>query len=314
MIDQSKRPFWIKWGRWVSNHLDCATESILRILSRPLNSGMTILVIALALSVPLTLYILSSSLSGNLSNIQRSSDVSLFFKQDAPQDEIDTFLSGLGEDSQIESILYISSEQAAVDFRSFSGLGDILDALDSNPLPASVLVRPKMENAENLDQWIDSVSSNPLIEYSEFDFSWLSRLKAIMQSVERLVFSLGFLMVIAVILVLGNSIRLEISTRKEEMEVVMLVGGTPAYIARPILYWGLWFGLLSGLMAGVIASIMAAYVLGAMVDLSQLYFHRFESNLFELQQYVSLMFCSAVIGWIAAWLSFEREYSAIKSS
>jgi cell division transport system permease protein len=154
----------------------------------------------------------------------------------------------------VARVSYISREQSLVEFRELSGFGEALDLLaDLNPLPAVIVVTPQRElSAPRVQALVDSLAALPEVEVAKLDLKWLERLRAILAVIERAVLIIAAVLALAVVVSVGNTIRLEIEARRDEIIVMKLIGAPNSFIRRPFLYTGLWYGLAGGALACVL--------------------------------------------------------------
>jgi cell division transport system permease protein len=215
---------------------------------------------------------------------------------------------------EVAAVKLISAEQGLQDFRTYSGFGDALAALKDNPLPHVLHVRPRPEDSSPaaLDSLRRYFSAWPEVDVVQIDAEWVMRFNAILEVLRRLLVIAAALLGVGVLAVVGNTIRLEITARRAEIEVTKLVGGSNAFVRRPFLYTGMLYGLGGALLAwGIIA--LAIVVLGEPVaTLARLYGSRFALRGPTQEDIAALLGGGAVLGWLGAWISAARHLRSIE--
>jgi len=302
-----------RWNSYLSHHRHSAKDSFMRLIATPLQSLMTWLVMAVALALPATLY---SSLN-NLQSLGQSWDgapqLSVFLNSRARPAAIDSFRSRLLEESAISDVIYVSPEQALLEFEAETGMGNALETLDSNPLPPTLLIVPLSGlTALELGQLGDRLKAELLVDEVIFDRAWIERLHQLLALAEQLVLGLGVLLALGVLLVIGNTIRLSIESRRDEIVIIKLVGGTDAFVRRPFLYTGLWYGLGGGLIALLILAVLLMLLAGPVGLLADSYQSEFQLQGLGFDGSLLLIATGALIGWLGAWLAVARHLGEIE--
>lgn len=296
--------------RWLSDHLDACLDSLGRFVLSPLQTLITLLVIAVALCLPSMLYMLVKSVESGMVNIQQSADVSVYF---SPGIDEETSLQVQSKILSLESVSaarFLSPDRALQEFKEFSGLGEALTELSKNPLPATLLVTPDVD--KDIDALIKTIESFEAVDQVQFDFIWLQRLRALLEVIDQIALVLAALLGTGVILILGNTIRLEIESRRDEVAVVKLVGGTNAFVQRPLLYTGVWFGLLGALIAWFLTNLFAWAMSKPLDSLGQLYLRDLSLVGLDSLELLVLLVLGIFLGWLGAWIAAARHLSAIE--
>lgn len=275
---------------------------------------MTSAVIGIALALPTGLNVLLKNaelLSGGWDGVAK---ISLFLKTSISDSQAEQLGHRLRTLPQVADVRFISREQALAEFKQQSGFGDALSALDDNPLPAVLVVTPRLENTgrQTIQDLAGQLKRYPDVEYAQLDRQWLQRLYGIMAIVGRGVFILGAALALAVILVVGNTIRLAIQNRREEIVVVKLIGGTDAFIRRPFLYTGLWYGLFGGLIALILVEIALWLINGPVENLAGLYASQFTLHNLDFGSIFTLLLTSILLGLGGSWLAVGRHLREIE--
>ncbi len=202
---------------------------------------------------------------------------------------------------------WVSREQALAEFQEQSGLGQALKELPENPLPGVVLVTPKEVDKVALEALRTRLAALPKVQQAQLDLLWVERLTAILKLGERFIFGLTLLLIMALLLVIGNTIRLHIENRRTEIEVIKLVGGTDSYVRRPFLYMGALYGLGAGILAWLVLAYGLHWLDGAVVRLADLYGSDFSLGGVAVADGLSLLLGAVLLGYIGAWLAVARH-------
>lgn len=302
-----------RWQAYLGHHQYSAKDSLQRLLATPLQSLLTWLVIAVALALPGALFVGLGNLQDLGERWDGAPQLSVFINPRAKTAAVTKLQQKLEEKSAVMSVTYISPEQALADFEANSGLGGALRALDSNPLPPALVVVPDFNASPlalaELGRELDAM---PLVDEVVFDQAWVERLHEILRLGASLSLVLGVLLALGVVLVIGNTIRLAIENRRDEIVVIKLVGGSDSFVRRPFLYTGLWYGVGGGLLALLLLTMAMAWLSGPVASLAQLYGSGFRLEGLGLLNSMKLLLLACLIGWLGAWLAVGRHLSAIE--
>lgn len=295
-------------------HFHVLTTSLAQ-LGRTLGGNiMTALVIGIALALPATLHVFLDKVASLGASWQESAQISLFLKPGLSTQRSTELLNELGTWIEIGSLAYISPEQALDDFKRNSGLGDTLALLDDNPLPGVVVVVPAMaqQTPAAAEALLARLSRLPEVELAQLDLEWVQRLHSLIGLAKRAVLLLGGLLALTVLFVIGNTIRLAIQNRHDEIEVVKLIGGSDAFVRRPFLYNGMWFGLFGSLLAWLLVNLLLLSLNGPVRELAQLYGSDFSLGLVDIKTTLLLLLLGPLLGLLGAWLATGRRLRAIE--
>ncbi len=288
----------------------------LGLLSRtPFSTLMTASALGIALALPAGLYILldhTRQLSSDFNNI---SQISLFMKKDINDKQIKALKQKLEAYPEIAQIKHINKEAALKEFQNNSGFGDALKALEENPLPDVLIVYPGLSHnsAQQIDSLIATLKAIQQVELVQVDIQWLQRLYAISHIIQRAVLIIGSLLALAVLLIIGNTIRLAIENRRNEIVVMKLIGGTDSFIRRPFLYSGFWYGLLGSLIAILLINTSLIIIKDPLMQLSSLYGgNLFSLGLMNIKTSSTLLFAGCVLGFLGARLAVGKHLKDIE--
>lgn len=285
-------------------------------LSRtPVATLMTCMVIGIALALPTGLHTLlnnAQQLSGGWEN---TAQISVFLKKNVSESQAMKIKSDIQRWPNVVSVHYISREQALKEFQNLSGFGDALKALNANPLPSVLIVKPELTATTSelsTEKLLTKLRQLRQTDKAQLDMQWVRRLYAIMNIIERGVQILGFLLALAVLLVVGNTIRLAIQNRRKEIVVMKLIGGTDAFIRRPFLYTGFWYGLFGGLIAWLLVSFTILSISNPVEKLTTLYQNQFELNNISFSTTLLLLLISILLGLAGSWFAVGRHLREIE--
>jgi len=299
---------------WAHGHQDDAKRSLRDLLATPFNSLLTFLVIGVALALPTTLHVALKNGQQIAGSFEGSSQITLYLK-DSTTDAVGMGVAKrLQADAEIAGASYQSREQSLAEFKALSGFGDALDYLDENPLPAVVIVQPalRIKDPAQVELLLSRLNVMAEVQEAQLDLAWLRRLHALMQVGERVAAALGLLLGLAVVLIIGNTIRLAIQSRRAEIEVIKLVGATDAFIRRPFLYSGLWHGLFGGVLAWMLVSFSLWWLDEPVNQLAGLYQSQYRMIGLSFTEVVKVVAFATVLGLGGSWLSVTRHLRDIE--
>ncbi len=306
---QSKTSWRDKLDAWSAHHSNSAIDSLLRLLETPLQSLMTWLVIAIAVALPAALFVVFSNVQQIGQTWQDSSQISVFLKKDANPNQAQDLRGRWAQRPDVALATYVSPEQALDEFKRGSGLGELANHLDENPLPAVILIKPKIGgNAPDiLNSLQQALIADPLVADVRLDMLWVKRLHQFITIAERFVVALAGLLALGVLLVIGNTIRMAIENRRDEILVVKLVGATDAYVRRPFLYTGLWYGMGGGVLAAILLALGFWWLSAQIAQLADLYQSSFRLQGLDFIESLQLILIAGVTGLLGAWIAVARH-------
>ncbi len=291
-----------------------AKRGISDILNNPFSNFMTVLVIAIALALPAGLQILLENGKNLSQNWDGASRISLFLEIDVSDSRINQLTRQLRQNLAVENVEVISPEKALVDFTAQSGFADALAELGTNPLPPTLIVTPTSEFADPKasEELLKEFKKLQNVELAQLDLDWVKKLFALIKLAEKAAAALGLALGLAVLLIVGNTIRLSVQNRREEIEVVKLVGATDAFIRRPFLYTGFWYGLFSGMLCWIILQFSIFWLEEPVSELAGLYQSQYSIAGLSFSQSIQLILISCGLGLLGSWLSVGRHIRQIE--
>ncbi|MBU6377388.1 MAG: permease-like cell division protein FtsX [Gammaproteobacteria bacterium] len=299
---------------YFTRHAQALIAALGRLLRRPLGSLLTVLAIAIALSLPAALWVLVKNARAAAGDVAGSIELSVYLRTGTALEKAEQLAAAARERSDVQTVTVIPADAALAEFREYSGFGAALDALQGNPLPHVITLKPATvaANPRSIESLRKYLAAWPEVENVQVDGEWVRRLVAILDLLRDLLAAFSALLALGVLVVIGNAIRLEIGARRAEIEVTKLVGGSDAFVRRPFLYEGFFFGLLGGLAAmGLTAALIA--VLGEPVArLAALYGSRLTLAGLDFAETAALVGAAALLGTLGAWIGAARLISRIE--
>ena len=277
-------------------HRDNFAGALQRLGAQPFASLMTILVIAVALALPAALRVAVNNAVAVSDSWQAAADFTVYLKIGTSEEAARRAARAIEDRDDVAGVTVIDRDAALAQFRAQSGFGEALDALDTNPLPHTLVIHPASGVAGDIEALASAVAALPETELVQVDTEWVSRLRAMLALAGRLVDFATALLALAVAIIVGNTIRLEINNRSVEIEVTKLVGGTDAFIRRPFLYLGLCYGLAGAIMALLVVGAGLLLLRPPVRALSALYGSNFGLTGLSLQESGELLAGGAFLG------------------
>lgn len=305
-------------GNWLDgylgHHRKVAGESGRRLLKSPGASLMTWTVMGVALALPVGLLLLLASLQNISAGWESAARVTVYLAESVTLDDARKLRLDVAARADVLDVVLIDKTAALAEFRASSGLGDALDYLDGNPLPHTLLVTPALgaRSETGIQALVNALQQTSGVDQVQVDLGWLQRLNAIADVLGRSVWALALLLAVAVVLVIGNTIRLAIENRRDEIVVAKLVGGTDAFVRRPFLYTGIWYGLGGGVIAFIVLELSLWWLSGPVERLASLYNSQFELVGLSFEGVLALLGSAVLFGWLGAWLAVKRHLDAIE--
>jgi len=299
---------------WATRHVQSALFAAGRLARAPVATAFTVLVIAIALTLPAALALTIFSVRTATGDFADAVTVSVYFKQDVPLDKARQLAATLRQRSGVASVRLINAEQALKSFREQSGFGEALDAYGENPLPHTLEVRPATgaTDAAQMDALRRHIAAWPEVELVQVDSEWVRRLNAILDLLRGVVIGTAALLGLGVLAIIGNTVRLEIFNRRAEIEVSKLVGGSNAFVRRPFLYTGLYYGLAGGLVATLLMLLGLNLLNVPVARLAESYGSAFRLQTPGPAEIGALLGVGGLLGLLGAGLAAARHLARIE--
>jgi cell division transport system permease protein len=297
-------------------HAHTAVASLGRMYREPIAFAMTVLVIAIALTLPASFQVMVKNAQMASASLEATNQISVFLKPELTNAVGRKLAEGLGKHPKIDEIRLITKEAGLKEFQDSSGFGGALRALDFNPLPVVLSISPKdsLTRPEDVKNLLVEIRNIPEVDFVQLDTEWMHKLNAMIAIAQRSVGILGLLLSLAVLFIVGNTIRLELQRRREEIAVTKLMGATHGFIRRPFLYTGLWYGLLGGLAAWLLVTILLFLLQSPVQELSELYGGGFELAFLSLSETGLLWLLSTLLGIAGAWAVVSYHLHNLESA
>lgn len=311
---QSRARIGDRFRAYRMHHRRVAMDSLRRLMRAPLQSTLTCLVVAIALALPAALYLALVQFQNLGASWQAQPHISVFLQPRTDDEQAQQLAEKLLGYPEVEAVDYVSPAQALVEFQQYSGLGSVVETLDENPLPGVLVIRPadSASAPAELGALRDRLAQEALADDVRLDMDWVRRLHQMMIIGERLVTAMAGLLSLGVLLVIGNTIGLAIESRREEIVVVKLVGGTDAFVRRPFLYTGFWYGFGGGLLAWILLALGVYWLSIPVSRLAELYQSGFRLQGLGLPQSLLILFGSGLLGLLGAALAVSKHLHAIE--
>ena len=279
-------------------HAHALFSSLGRLVAAPFTSLMTITVLAIAMSLASGFYLVVVNLQLVAGDMETGDQISLFLKDDIADAEAKKFADSIKKNPHVRQAKLISRKEALQEFKTYSGFGAAIDILEVNPLPIVIQVVPNhsLEDKPGLERLFAGLEQAPEVDIAQIDMQWLERLQSILQVARQAGTLLSFLLGIGVLFIVGNTIRLELHNRRDEVIIAKLVGATNSFIQRPFLYTGFWLGFISGVAAWFITTGMMLILWRSVDKLSGLYGGTFHMQFLSFSETLALLLIASLLG------------------
>lgn len=297
------------WGR---HHRVMALDSLFRLVRYPLGNLLTMLAIAIALVLPAALWLTLDSAKLLDAELDESASLTVYLDMGIDAAQAARIEEAVSADGGVAQTRMISPEQGMADFQQSLGIDDTLAGLDDNPLPTSIVISPQDVEPAAMAELAERLEGVTGIDEVRVDLAWVERLRHLAALGRRVALALGVLFGFGVLLVVGNTIRLAVESRRREIEVVMLIGATHAFVRRPFLYSGAWYGAGGGLLALGLLALGNHWLSLPVAALAASYGASFTLPQLDVTGSTILLSCSILLGWLGAWLAVTRHLSSIR--
>lgn len=312
--DRGKVPTLTVAIMWIVTNFRQLVASLGELSRTPIPTAMTVAVLGLSVTLPTTLYVLVHNLERVSANWEGASEISLFLRTDRSVGDAQQLIKRLRTWPEIDNITFVSADQAMEEFKTLSGFGDAVEYLDKNPLPHVVLVYPNERNASPTAAAVllEKLQKQREVELGKLDIEWLQRLHAIVAIAGDLAFIIAALLFVSVVLIIGNTIRLNIFNKRNEILVMKLVGATDGFIQRPFLYTGFWYGFLGGILAWIAVGLLLWWMSSSIAHIAELYQQDFELHGLTFGTLLTMLLLSVGLGLVGSFVSVQRYVNEIE--
>lgn len=302
-----------RFSHWLLQHARAFFSSLGQLYRKPAGGLISISVIGISLALPAGFYSLLENAQRVTSHLDVASHISLFLPPGIEEERVIALAERLRARSDIIEVDVINPEDALAEYKQNSGFAEALDALGRNPLPFVLVVSPQSVSATSPGNstLLSELNSLPEVEFGQFDWQWAQRLHQIIEVFQRGVMIAAALFAGAVLLVIGNTIRMSVHNRRQEIEVHKLFGATDAFIARPFLYSGMLHGIAGSMLAWLMLEVSMTLLQGPVARLADLYGSRFFLATLSAGEVLGLVLIGAGLGLTGSWLSVKRHLRSI---
>ena len=292
---------------WLRLHGMAFSATLARLAQMPFATLLNVLVIGIALALPAGAYALLVNLQQAARGVSGDPELSVFMALDAKKDEVAAIGPRLKAEALVARVDFKPREAALEELKRNPAMGDVLVALNQNPLPDAYVVRLSANDGDALEKLAASIRTWPKVEVVQIDSAWVRRVAAAIDLGRMAVLVLAGLLSFALLAVTFNTIRLQILTQREEIEVSKLLGATDSTIRRPFYYYGALLGLLGGGAAGLIVYAALQFMNRGVAEFSKLYASDFRLEFLPAGDLGAILAFAAILGWMGAWLSVTRH-------
>lgn len=299
---------------YFSRHAQTLIGSLGRLVHQPFATLMTMGVLAVALALPLFLNLLLQNVRNATGEWNDAFDLSVYMDRKASAARVTALADQLRHREDVAAVRVITAAQALDEFRRDSGFGKALDALNDNPLPDTLIVTPTVAASTpgGTDALKLAVTAMTDVQTVQLDTEWVKRLHAMLDMLRKVVILTGGLLAVGVVLIVGNTIRLDILNRHAEIEVMKLVGATDGFARRPFLYSGVWYGLGGAIIALTLVAIAAAALARPVAQVAMLYGSQFRLQGLGFAMAAGVVFTAVGLAWLGSWFAAQRHIRAIE--
>jgi cell division transport system permease protein len=300
--------------QWLERHVQTFVSSLGRLWAQPFATLLTLLVIGIALALPACLHVLVQNVREASGGWGNALDISVYMKPAATLDQARQAQKRIAQRRDVEDVTLVEADAALKEFRRNSGFGEALDALKDNPLPHALVVRPAADYREpaQVETLTADLRKIEGVDIVQLDTAWVSRFNAILNVVRRVVLLAAGLFALGILVIVGNTIRLDIENRRDEIEVTKLVGGSDGFVRRPFLYNGVWYGLGGGLIAWLIVTVVITVLGDPVQRIAGLYGSSFQLHGLGAEGSGVLLVGGALLGWLGSFIAATREIRGIE--
>ncbi|RDX36971.1 cell division protein FtsX [Kangiella sp. HD9-110m-PIT-SAG07] len=294
-------------------HKENSIQTLLDILRQPTNSLMTILVLAIALALPSAFYLFMTNAKAVSQSWDGGIKMALYLEDSTSDKQAQELLSQLNSRPEFKQVTFVSKDDALEEFKDYSGFGEALNYLDNNPMPYTITLEPTASFSEpsQLEALAQELSQLKQVDQAKLDSDWIKKYNSILTISEQIATFVSLMLALGVLLIVGNTIRLAILNRREEIQVIKLVGATDAFIRRPFLYAGFWYGTIAALLAALMVNIVFILLQQSTSHLAQLYSSEFSLLGLAPSFTLGLLVIGALLGLIGAWVSVRKHLKDI---
>jgi cell division transport system permease protein len=305
-----RTPLLSRLGAWREQHFYSFFSSLGRLAARPWATVLTVLVLGFALALPLMFWLVFDNARDLSGGLREAREVTAFLKPGTGAAGAKQLAMELRQRADVADVLMRTPEQGLAEFRALSGFAEALDALQTNPLPTVLVVTPRESLDADDPPLIGQLKADTRVDLVQYDAAWRRKLSGILHFGERVVAVVAALLALATLLVIGNTVRMDIQARSAEISVMQTIGASNGFVRRPFLYAGFWYGLLGSVFALLIVAAVELALAGPISRLLDSYTHRFALHGIDLVAIAVVVAASALLGWFGAYVVTARHLAA----
>lgn len=298
----------------IKHHLEAAKDSLHSLRRQPIATAMTLMVMALALTLPALFWVLTDNISKIANNWQRGGQISLYLAETKSIDAQEKLLAHVREIEGVGQAVLKTPSEGLAELQQQAGLNDLILQLPDNPLPAVIEISPAItvDSLPKMEQLYYQLKILTGVDEAKLDLQWVNRLHALLDFAQKITDGLIILLGVTVVFIIGNTLRLAIQNRHEEVQVLKLIGATNAYIARPFLYTGLWYGVGAALLTLLFVHFFMLSLSIVFSKLVAVYNVNYFIPGLTVTQAILLFLSAVILGWLGARLSIKRQLASIE--
>ncbi len=301
---------------WLKQHAHAFFFSLGQYIKNPINNILTTFVIGISLAFPAGFYVFLNNVQIISANWDKTIEINLFLDTTINEQQANDLANRILKRDDVAQTILIKKDEALTEYKKLSGFSDVLNVLNQNPFPNVILVKPVFKDIDEnkTKKLIADLEIIPEIDNLQYDNTWIKRLIHIIKIVKLLTFILSALLAIAVLLVIGNTIRLSIYNYRDEIEITKLFGGTDSFIQRPFLYSGVWYGIFGSIIAWLLIAVSIQILSEPIKNLSTLYASDFNLVGLGITNTLRLFGTGVLLGLFGSWISVKRHLYIIEAN
>ena len=301
-----------RYHAWRRHHRQVSSESLQRIRKHPIASILAMLAIAVSFVLPAMLWLAMSSVNALDGRLDDGSQLTLYMKPGSDNSLVERTADQVRQADGVIKVSVITADEGLKEFQQTLGISLTSSQLHDNPLPAALIITPRQHDTAEVEALSVKLKALPGVDEVRMDLAWLQRLKAIKGLGNRLVMALGVLFGFGVVLIVGNTVRLSVESRRHEIEVITLLGATQGFVRRPFLYTGAWYGAGGGLLALILLTVGRGWLSAPIRALAESYGSQYTLPGPGFGGSLLLFSCSILLGLLGAWVAVSHHWARIR--
>ncbi len=292
--------------RYFSLHVEAAKSALIRLIKQPFGSLLTLLMLAVSLTLPLALYLATQSFQAVVGQLSASPQITLFMELNADEADNQGIQAALKKIDGIAKVEFVSKASALDDLQTSMGEQDLINVLEVNPLPDAFVITPSSLIPDEVKALQNTLAQLPMVEQALVDTEWLNTLYQMNQFAHKVVWFLAATLSMAFILVAHNTIRLQVLSQRDEIEITKLLGASSAFIRRPFLYQAWWQGLLATLISLVLCAWLMTEITPLLSEMLKPYGIALSPRYFDVQELIVILAMMTLLAILGAYLATKQ--------